>query len=471
VKVTARVVLAIAIATIASSAALLFLAEQAQREMVEGRIADAVTAAMEAGGRERCEADPVRFVARSEAQSAPRRARRMPRRGRFAPLIGARFAVFASDGASVEPLPALPPDVLARLDRERVVSVPAGPTGGARFLVRMPWDEGPCAIVGVERPDAPDLATNRRRGLLLSLVVLAVASLAAIFALRSPLGRLRALTEASAALAQSGFRDRAALDRATSGAATKDEITALGESLKEAVDRIAADAARLAARDAALTEYVAHTTHDLMTPVTVLTGYLAELEDDLARGRPIERRTVERAIGEAHYLATLVANLGVVARLDRPDPIVQKRGIDLRDVLERVAARHEPLARAAGLALEHAVPDAPVPFEGDDLLLERALGNLVHNAIRHHRRRDGAEQGHVALVLGQGPRIQVLDDGAGLDDAALRALASDAHGPDAARTRGHGFGIDVVRRVAALHDLRVTIARADEGGLSVTLSG
>ncbi|GAB4212751.1 MAG: hypothetical protein OHK0013_35870 [Sandaracinaceae bacterium] len=467
-KITARVVLAIAVATIAASGALFVLAEQAQREMVEGRVADAVTAAMEAGGRERCEADPSRFIARSEVGA--RRARRIPRPGRFAPLVGARFAVFASDGTSAGSLPDLPAEVVVRLERERVVSAPAGPEGGARFLVRMPWDEGPCAIVGVERPDAPDLAVARRRGLLLSLVVLGVASLAAVLALRSPLRRLRALTEASGALARSGFRDRAPLDRATSGTAVRDEIAALGASLKEAVDRIASDAERLAARDAALTEYVAHTTHDLMTPVTVLTGQLAELEDDLRNGRPIEHRTVERAIGEAHYLATLIANLGVVARLDRPDPIVQKRRIDLRDVVERVAARHEPLARAKGLSLAHAVPDEPVPFEGDDLLLERALGNLVHNAIRHHRARQGVSGGHVALVLREGPHLRVLDDGAALDDDTLAVLAAEAPAADAARTRRHGFGMDVVRRVAALHGLRLSVARAEEGGLSVVLA-
>jgi signal transduction histidine kinase len=472
--ITTRVVLAIAIATIAAVVAIFTLTEQQQEEAIAGRVAEAVTAAMEAGGRERCEADPQRFVARSEARAAPRRERRLPRDGRFAPLVGARFAVFAADGASAGPLPSLDAAMLARLDAEHVVALPAASGGPARFLVRMPWDEGPCAIVGVERPGTPDVVAARRRGLVLSLVVLAVASLAAVLALRSPLSRLRALTEAAGSLARSGFRDRGALDRATTSPASKDEVGALGASLREAVDRIAEDATRLAARDAALTEYVAHTTHDLMTPVTVLTGHLAELEDDLARGKSVDRRTVERAIGEAHYLATLVANLGVVARLDRPDPIVQKRALDLREVLERVAARHEPLARAKGLSLEHAVPDDAVPFEGDDLLLERALGNLVHNAIRHHRSRDGAE-GHVALVLSKGtaergPSLRVLDDGAGLDDATLRALATDAPSDDAARTRSHGFGMDVVRRVAALHGLAVVVERAEEGGLSVTLA-
>ncbi len=468
-SVTARVVLAIAIATLAASAALLFLADQAQREAVEARVADAVVSAMTAGGRERCEQDPARFVARSEARVGVRR-RRGQGEGLFGPMVGARFAVFATDGTSASGAPSLSSQQLSELDRDAVVSLPER-EARSRLLVRMPWDEGPCAIVGVERPAPADPAVARRRGLFLSLMVLAVASLAAVLALRSPLARLRALTDAASSLGRSGFRDRAALDRATEAPRAKDEIGALGASLREAVDRIAADAARLSARDAALTEYVAHTTHDLMTPVTVLTGHLSELEDDVTSGRAIDERTIERAIVEAHYLATLIANLGVVARLDRPDPIVQKRQVDLRDVVTRVAARHEPLARARGLSLEHAVPDGPVRFEADDLLLERALGNLVHNAIRHHRAREGGE-GHVVLTLtgASRPVIRVFDDGLGPDDATLRAMQLPSEDKDEARTRTHGFGMDVVRRVAALHDLEVQIARGSAGGVEVVLA-
>lgn len=477
-SITLRVVLAMAIATIAACAALLVLAEQAQTEAVEARIADAVTLGMSSGGRERCEADPQRFVERSEARAerARGRAPRGQRGHRLAPLVGARFAVFDAEGRGLGDVRHVPSELVTQLDRDGVALLDED-GDRARFLVRMPWDEGPCVIVGVERVMPEDMTAGRRRGLALSLVVLLVACLAAVVALRTPLARLRALTDASRALGRSGFEDRAALDQASKDRG-RDEVSALAGSLRDAVDRIAADASRLSARDVALTEYVAHTTHDLMTPITVLTGHLAELEEDLARSRPIERRTVERAIGEAHYLATLIANLGVVARLDRPDPIVQKRGLDLRDVIERVAARHEPLARAKGLALEHAVPDERVALEGDDLLLERALGNLVHNAIRHHKAREASE-GHVALVLSRdrdGFSIRVIDDGTGLDEGTLRALATSARGEgtsesdDVVRTRRHGFGMDVVRRVAALHGLSLAVARAEEGGLCVTLS-
>jgi signal transduction histidine kinase len=83
----------------------------------------------------------------------------------------------------------------------------------------------------------------------------------------------------------------------------------------------------------------------------------------------------------------------------------------------------------------------------------------------------------VALVLSvtRGAlSIRVVDDGAGLDEASLRTLVASARGEvgdaDASRTRKHGFGMDVVRRVASLHGLELVVERAESGGLSVTLS-
>ncbi len=487
-SVTARVLLALSLASLAAVVALFVFAEASEREAREARIVDAVTAAMSAGGRERCERDPARFIVERRAGGVRRRARDdAPRRGRarrVMPLVGSRFAVYAHDGTSASGAPALDPSSLEEFERSTLV-VLGEERGVVRYLVHMPWEEGPCAIVGVEHPakDA-ELSAARRSGLGLSLVVVIAAALAVVFALRAPLARLRALTRAAEALGRSGFRDRERLDHVQLEGSDRDEVSALARSLRAAVDRIAEDAARLSSRDAALTEYVAHTTHDLMTPITVLTGDLAEIDADLRERGATFPKTIARAIGEAHYLGALIANLGVVARLDRPDPILQRRTIDLRDVVERVASRHEPLARARGLQLDFAVPDAPCELEGDDLLLERALGNLVHNAIRHHAGRAPGE-GHVAIVLSERAiegearvvELRVLDDGRGLDDATLALLAARARGEaedastSASRTRSVGYGLDVVRRVAALSGLRLEVERAEEGGLLARLVG
>lgn len=462
-SITTRVMLAVAVAAMVATAALLVGMHAIEREANEARIVDRVTSVMEGGGRERCEANPGRF---SEHSRMPRRMVRLARRAR-AHGVEPGVDVYFADGTSGSGQASLPREVLAQLNERDVLAV------GSRLLVRMAWEEGPCAIVSVVRP--PDALGSSWRPWLLALVVLGVSLAASVLALRSPLRRLSLLSQAATELAASGFQTRTKLDEASSLGAP-DEVGQLTLRMRDAVDRIAKDAAALAARDAALTEYVTHITHDLMTPVTALMQHLALLEEASREGRQASPETVAEAMRETHYLTQLVSNLGVIARVDASERIMQKRDVDLRDVVERVAARHAPLARAHPISLEHSVPDAPVMARVDELLLERALGNLVSNAIRHHRRRTGEEEGHVALVLSaKGGRfaLRVLDDGAeGAGQAArIQKLFEQADETSRARSRTHGFGIEVVRKVALAHDFSVRAAPGAEAGLEVTIEG
>ena len=54
-------------------------------------------------------------------------------------------------------------------------------------------------------------------------------------------------------------------------------------------------------------------------------------------------------------------------------------------MVERVASRHAPIARERGVSLAHAVPETPLEVVADSTLVEQAIGNLVHNAIRYNR--------------------------------------------------------------------------------------
>lgn len=460
-SITTRVMLAVAIAAIVATAALLVGMHTIEREAAEARLIDMVTNVMETGGRERCEANPRRFAEHS------RMPRRMARRGR---MLGGNTGVdvYSADGSSSLGEAPLSREVLAQMNERDVFAV------GRRLFVRMSWDEGPCAIVSVGRP-ADGMLVNSWRPWLLALVVLGVSLAASVLALRNPLRRLSMLSHAATELAASGFQTRTKLDEA-SRLGAPDEVGQLTLRLRDAVDRIAQDSAALAARDVALTEYVTHTTHDLMTPVTALMQHLAQLEEEARDGQAASPEAVSHAMRETHYLTQLVGNLGIIARVDASDRIVQKRDLDLREIVERVAARHMPLARSHRLSLAHSVPDVAVMANVDELLVERALGNLVYNAIRHHRLAAGQEEGHVALLLSaKGARfaLRVLDDGAnGAKEAArIQALLDGANEDAQARTRTHGFGMEVVRKVALAHDFSVKVAPGAEGGIEITIDG
>ncbi len=86
--------------------------------------------------------------------------------------------------------------------------------------------------------------------------------------------------------------------------------------------------------------------------------------------------------------------------------------VSLSELVDRVVARHRPVARASSVELNYAVPATPLVLQTDATLLEQALSNLVDNAIRYN-----VAGGHVAVVLDCGAAnhfvLSVTDDGVG----------------------------------------------------------
>src|ERR1019366_6871624 len=142
-----------------------------------------------------------------------------------------------------------------------------------------------------------------------------------------------------------------------------------------------------------LRQFVANTTHDVAVPLTVLQGHLVELDTQLAAASA-PRDHARAAIQEAHYMASLLRNLSIATKLGDTSVPMELRPVDLATLVERVVARHRPIARASGVDLNFAAPDPPPIASADLTLIEQALSNLTDNAIRYNR-----AGGHVAVVL------------------------------------------------------------------------
>jgi signal transduction histidine kinase len=104
---------------------------------------------------------------------------------------------------------------------------------------------------------------------------------------------------------------------------------------------------------------------------------------------------VRDAVQEAHYMASLRRNLAAATKLEESSAPMVRSQVDLSALVERVVARHRPIARASDVELNFAVPDPPLVAQSDHTLLDQALSNLVDNAIRYNH-----AGGHVAVLLG-----------------------------------------------------------------------
>ena len=147
------------------------------------------------------------------------------------------------------------------------------------------------------------------------------------------------------------------------------------------------------------------------------------------------------ALAEAGELRLLISNLVELARDGQAPPHIEDVRLDL--VAERVAAR--AAGRAPGLRFE--LDCRPTLVRGDPDALERAIGNLVDNALKW-----SPPDGRIRIAAGEGT-VEVGDDGPGISDDDLQYIFDRFYRSANARALpGSGLGLAIVRRIADVHN-------------------
>jgi signal transduction histidine kinase len=468
-KLRLRLSLTIVAVTVPIVGGLVWLDATARHRAAEEALAEYTFHEMLAeGGRVRCERSPTTFGGLMLAQDPPVAGavgHERPHRG------GARPVLYAYDGELRSRNPNAP-----RTDAALAATMPAGrdyavvqgaaTRSAVEILVRMPWHEGACQYLRALGTTVPGWLGALLPSSELWLTPLIAVFLAMLLAVGPVLGRIRRLTTAVEQSARGGYARAVTLDGT-------DEIAELAQAFDAAGTEIRAQLSERDRREQALRHFLANTTHDVMIPLTVLQGHLVALQERMIAGEPADPGLVVSAMDEAHYMASLLHNLAVMAKLDSDEPRLQRGAVDLNALVARVIGRHRPIARRTEVAIETATPEPPIIAEADVTLLEQAVSNVVYNAIRHNR-----PGGHVAVLLERCGRrewrLRVIDDGPGIPPAQLSRLVERGFRGDEARTRtpeGQGLGLHITYRVAHLHGLKLRFGPSDYGGLQVDLEG
>nr|WP_253777089.1 HAMP domain-containing sensor histidine kinase [Goodfellowiella coeruleoviolacea] len=213
---------------------------------------------------------------------------------------------------------------------------------------------------------------------------------------------------------------------------------------------------------------VADAGHELRTPLTSMRTNLELLLAAEKPGAPRlsaeDKREIQEDVrAQLDELTTLIGDLVELAREDPPDVVHEP--VDLVEVVERALDR----ARRRASDVEFDVVLQPWTLYGDSSALERAVLNLLDNAVKFSP--PGGTVRVELQQLGDGTAvINVADAGPGIAEADLPHVFDRFYRSSEARTLpGSGLGLAIVRQVAQRHGGGAYAARSAQGGALLTI--
>jgi heavy metal sensor kinase len=214
-------------------------------------------------------------------------------------------------------------------------------------------------------------------------------------------------------------------------------------------------------------QFSAAASHELRTPLTVLKG---ELEVVLRRPRPPEeyRRVIETQLEIIDEMSHLVEELLMLARSDSIASAVEFKPIELGALVRQVSDLWRRPAESKGIHLDIATPE-PLWVRGEARLLERVVGNLLDNAIRHT-----PSDGRVTLRserFRDQVRVVVRDTGPGIPLDEIPHLFDRFFKPPATKAEGSstGLGLGLCRWIVEAHAGRIEIVSPPNQGATFTV--
>ena len=242
-----------------------------------------------------------------------------------------------------------------------------------------------------------------------------------------------------------------------------DEVATLAHSFNQMADELATRARALEASDRTRRQLMADVSHELMTPLTAMRGYIETLTmPEVSLDAQTRQRYMGIITDETHRLEQIIGDLLDLARLEGGGMTLRRQPADLEQLFNRVAERHERELTERDITLTTNVDAAVGSIVVDADRVEQALQNLAANALRHTS--DGGEISLTAERAGDDVVLTVRDNGSGIPAEHLPHIFDRFYKADASRKAGggSGLGLSIVKAIIERHG--GSVAARNDGG-------
>jgi two-component system heavy metal sensor histidine kinase CusS len=369
--------------------------------------------------------------------------------------------VVARDGTVLTETPNLEPEQKSmfgelKTDDQRLLG---GERGIYRTGVREANDAAGSAYliqIAMERTNEQRLLANFRNSFWVLLLIGGVASLWASRAVvRIALQPIRHVTELAANVTSDRLNERIQIE------ALPLELRELGLTLNRMLDRLHESFDRLS-------KFSEDMAHELRTPLNNLLGSMSvALTRERANGE--YRNLIGSSIEECERLKRIIDSLLFIARTADPKQKIEKQQLRLEDEMKDIVSFYQVSAEEKNIAIELAA-EGQIPMLAERTLLQRCVGNLLSNSIRH-----SPNDSKIQLNIGREDGevfIQVRDFGCGIPKSALSQVGERFFKADPSRSQsssGTGLGLSIVKGILNVHGGRLQIESELSQGTTVTL--
>lgn len=245
-----------------------------------------------------------------------------------------------------------------------------------------------------------------------------------------------------------------------------DEIDALSAAFYRMAAQIQTQMEEIKRADSTRREFITNVSHDLRTPLASIQGYLDTLSLKNESLTPAERQQyLHIALDQAKSLGQLISGLVYLGTLDSGQIALQPEPFKVDEVAHDIVQKFAPQAQEKNIRLVAPAHDG-LPFAFGDLgLIERALSNLIDNALRHTPE-GGLVQVCSRYVDGK-IWVSVIDSGRGISALDLPHIFERFYRGNRAREEAAvnaGIGLSIVRRIFDMHGESVEATNAPQGG-------
>lgn len=214
-------------------------------------------------------------------------------------------------------------------------------------------------------------------------------------------------------------------------------------------------------------EFSANVSHELKTPLTVISGSADLMRNNLVKPNDIPAFS-EKIYHEAQRLIQLINDIIFISQMDEGTLHMALKKVDLLEAAKRVAQRLQAVAVRKGVSVE--VSGSPVNVQAVPGLLDELIQNLCDNAIRYNM--DNGKVDITVFQKGSKALLEVKDTGIGIPSAHHERIFERFYRVDKSHSRetgGTGLGLSIVKHVAFYHHAEIKLESAAGHGTTITV--